>query len=133
MKQPKWGALVQFVKFGIVGVGNTLIYLAVYYVLIWIDKELYLVGNVVGWIVSVTNSYYWNNKYVFCSETESLMVFVKKFGKFLLSNGAVFLLTTGLIFLQVQVMDWPEETAPIVNLLITIPLNFALNKFWTYR
>ena len=54
--------LVQFIKFGIIGASNTLVSTSIYYVFIWIDPKLYFLGNVVGWIVSVFNSFYWNNR-----------------------------------------------------------------------
>ena len=57
--------LVQFIKFGIIGASNTLVSTSIYYVFIWIDPKLYFLGNVVGWIVSVFNSFYWNNRFVF--------------------------------------------------------------------
>lgn len=43
----------QFLKFSIVGLSNTFVSLAVYYFFLWLSKDLYLVGNIVGWAVSV--------------------------------------------------------------------------------
>ena len=66
MNKDNWEEmLVQFVKFGIIGASNTIISTAVYYLFVLISPGLYFVGNVVGWIVSVFNSFFWNNRYVF--------------------------------------------------------------------
>ncbi len=46
MKKVSRSTVLQFVKFGIVGVSNTLVSLGVYYVFIWIDPAWYLLGNV---------------------------------------------------------------------------------------
>lgn len=133
MKLPNKASLIQFIKFGLVGVSNTLISLAVYYVFLWIDAELYLVGNVVGWIVSVANAFFWNNKYVFTSTASGWKAGLKKLGKTYLSYGATFLLSTGLLYLEVDILHWSAVISPVLNLLITIPLNFLLNKFWAFR
>ena len=123
----------QFVKFGIVGISNTLISLAIYYIFIWINKDLYMWGNVIGWIVSVANSFFWNNKFVFKSEKTDPKSVIQRLLKSYLTYGGTFLLSTLLLFLEVKVWGVNEWLAPIVNLLITIPLNFVLNKLWTFR
>lgn len=124
---------VQFIKFGIVGVSNTLISLAIYYIFVWISKDLYMWGNVVGWIVSVYNAFYWNNKYVFKSEKQDWKSKLTRLAKNYLSYGSTFLLSTALLFVEVNYLQVSEWIAPIINLLITIPLNFLLNKFWAFR
>ena len=70
-KESFWALVRQFIKFGIVGVSNTLISLAVYYIFVWIDPGLYLWGNVAGWVVSVLNAFYWGNQVVFKSESNT--------------------------------------------------------------
>lgn len=133
MKQWNRENLLQFLKFGIVGVSNTLVSLAVYYLFLWVNPALYLVGNVAGWVISVANAFYWNHKYVFRSGNEGVSTTLKKLGKTYLTYGATFLLSTGLLYLEVDVLRWSAVISPVVNLLITIPLNFLLNKFWAFR
>lgn len=125
--------IVQFLKFGIVGLSNTFVSLAVYYVFLWFDQRLYLVGNVVGWIVSVANAYYWNNKYVFGAGEKGFRQTLKKLSKTYLSYGATFVLSTLLLYVEVDVLNWSSIISPFVNLIITIPLNFLLNKFWAFH
>lgn len=120
----------QFLKFGIVGVSNTAISLVIYYIFIWFDKELYIVGNAVGFIVSVLNAYYWNNKYVFKKgEKGDLSFLIRSY----LIYGLTFLTSSGLLYLWINHFGINESIAPIINLLITIPLNFLLNKFWVFK
>lgn len=133
MKQEKWKTLIQFIKFGLVGVSNTAISLAVYYLFLWINEDWYLAGNVVGWVVSVANAFFWNERYVFTQKDQSFANILKRIGKTYLSYGATFLLSTALLYLEVDVWQWSAVISPIVNLLITIPLNFLLNKFWAFR
>jgi putative flippase GtrA len=120
----------QFTKFGIVGVSNTLISLFIYYMFVFINKDLYLVGNSVGFVVSVLNSYYWNNRFVFKSESRN---HIKALSKTYLSYGITFALGTVLLIIIVQVLMIRETIAPLFILTITVPLNFVLNKFWAFK
>ena len=122
--------LIQFIKFGIIGVSNTLISTAVYYLFIWINTDLYFAGNVVGWIVSVFNSFYWNNRFVFKNSEFSWW---KKLFRTYLAYGGSFVVGSLLLVLQVRVLCISEWLAPWINMVITIPLNFLLNKFWAFK
>src|SRR5574344_865467 len=62
--------LAQFIGFGIVGVTNTAISFAVYSLLVkfvpfFAEGKNYILASVIAFVVSVTNSFIWNNKYVF--------------------------------------------------------------------
>jgi putative flippase GtrA len=120
----------QFIKFGIVGISNTLISLAIYYIFIFIDKDLYLAGSIAGFVVSVLNSYYWNNRYVFKSEKRN---HAQAIAKTFLSYGSTSILSTILLVVIVEILSISEVIAPLINLIITVPLNFILNKFWAYK
>ena len=133
MKLPDRALVIQFIKFGLVGVSNTAVSLLVYYVFLWINPAWYLAGNVAGWVVSVANAFFWNNKYVFTGSSSGWKAALRKLGKTYLSYGATFLLSTALLYLEVDVLSWSAVISPILNLLVTIPLNFLLNKFWAFR
>lgn len=125
-----WKIIKQFIKFGIVGISNTAISLVIYYIFVFIDKDLYIAGNTAGFIVSVLNAYYWNNKYVFCkTEKDNTKPLIKTF----VAYGSTFLLGTAFLFLMVNYVGISEILTPLINLLVTVPLNFLLNKFWAFR
>ena len=120
--------VIQFIKFGIVGVSNTLISLAVYYFLIYLGIN-YLLACSIGFVVSVANAYYWNSRYVFKkSDKNKIRTLLKTYS----SYGITFFLSLGLMFLMVDILGISEYIAPLVNLCITIPINFLLNKFWAF-
>lgn len=119
----------QFIKFGLVGVSNTLISLGTYYLLYFCGVN-YLIANTSGFIISVLNSYYWNNKYVFKkTQNGNLKPLIKTF----MSYGVTFLLSTALLFVMVQCAKISEVVAPVITLVITIPINFIMNKFWAFK
>ena len=122
--------LVQFIKFGIIGASNTLISTAIYYVFVWIDPNLYFLGNVVGWIVSVFNSFYWNNRFVFKNSEFSWW---KKLLRTYLAYGGSFVVGSITLAVMVSILGVSEWLAPWLNMVITIPLNFILNKFWAFK
>lgn len=133
LSEKQWDNLVQFVKFGLVGVSNTVIAYVVY-IIVWQFQVYYVVANLAGFFVSVINAFYWNNKFVFKSEEGENRSIVKAFLKTLISySGTGVFLSNALLILWVEVVHIPESVAPIINLLITIPLNFILNKFWAFR
>jgi putative flippase GtrA len=132
-KNSKFALFIQFIKFGIIGVSNTLVSLLVYYAFLYFDENLYLVGNLVGWVVSVANSFFWNYKFVFKSENHSLSDTAKKVAKTYICYGITFLLSTLLLWAEVEVLHWSQVISPIVNLFITVPLNFFMNKLWAFR
>lgn len=122
--------LRQFLKFGLVGLSNTLISLAVYYIVVFIRKDWYIAGQALGFVVSVANSFYWNKKYVFPkSEGSTASLVLKTYAAY----GFTFLLSTLLLYLEVEKLGMSEMIAPVLNLCITIPLNFLINKLWTFR
>ena len=113
-------SLVQFVKFGIVGVTNTILGLTIYYLFIYINKDLYQVGNIVGWLISVAWSCYWNNRFVFTQEENGWKLLLKRLGKSYVSYGLTLIISIVLLHILVEIFKWSEKIVPIVCLIITI-------------
>lgn len=133
LDEGQWKAFWQFVQFGIVGLSNTLISYVVYLICISFGMH-YLLASVVGFVVSVQNAFYWNNKYVFQAEEGEKRIVWKAWIKTFLSYASTGLVLANiLLVLWVDVLHIPEALGPVLNLLITIPLNFILNKLWAFR
>ena len=49
-----------------------------------------------------------------------------------ISYGFSFILSTLLLYLQVNILGISQAVAPIINIMITTPINFLMNKFWTF-
>lgn len=125
--------ILQFVKFGIVGLSNTFVYLAIYYIFLFASGDLYIIGNVVGWLISVLNAFFWSNRYVFKNEDNTKRELLIRLGRSYVTYGATFLLSTLLLLLEVELWGLSSSIAPLINLLITVPLNFIINKYWTFK
>lgn len=121
---------MQFLKFGIVGVFNTFISVMIYYVLIYFEVN-YIIANTLGFVASVFNAYYWNNRYVFKSEKEKINV--KSIMKVFMVYCSTFILNTALLFFMINYLYISSYLAPIINILIITPLNFLFNKYWAFK
>ena len=97
-------------------------------------KYDYIVANLVSFFLSVLWSFYWNNKYVFTVEEGRKRNIFKALVKTYISYGfSGILLTNVLSILWIDLLGIPKEIAPILNLSISVPLNFIINKFWAFR
>ena len=111
---------------------NTIISYVTYVLLLKLNVH-YLIASIVGFIISVLNSYYWNNKYVFKKEEGEYRSILRVLLKtFLAYAGTGLVLSNVLLVFWIELLGIPEMLAPIINLIVTIPLNFVLNKFWAY-
>lgn len=147
----------QIIKFALVGVSNTIVSEVIYAVLIFF-KVHYLPASFVGFSLSVLNAYYWSGKYVFKEQADAekrvwwkvlLKTYVAYLWGYLVS---AVLLVFWIDFIHVS--RWMEPLgnrfvdagydrfdaqflgnllAAVLNLMITIPMNFLLNKYWAYR
>ena len=140
LSQEKYDALMQFIKFGIVGLSNTLISYVIYVVALMCIQSVgampkidYLVAQFIGFVLSVLWSFYWNNKFVFQDNTGKrnlLSAILKTYMSYAFTG---LFLNSILSFIWVEIFHWSKMIAPIINLLVSVPLNFVMNKFWAFK
>lgn len=123
----------QFFKFGLVGLSNTAVSMAVYYLFLWLNPDWYMLGSILGTVLSIANAFVWNDLFVFTGNARDAKSILKRLGKTYVSYGGTSLLSNGLLWLEVAFFHVSKAIAPVVNLLVTIPLNFIINKLWTFR
>ena len=119
----------QFLKFGIVGVINTVSSWIIYYSLIAININ-YLIATTVGYILSSILGYMLNNLWVFKYKSK------KKMDGSILRYYAVYissyLINLGCMYLLVDIMNISDKIAPILVLCVTVPYNFVFSKLWIF-
>lgn len=129
----KFPSFIQFIKFGIVGLSNTAISYGMYFLLIYWGLY-YIIASIIAFIVSVINSFYWNNKLVFTSTDNMKKTLFRKLIKtFLAYAGTGLVLQNVLLWVLVEQFDFSEYLAPLLILIITVPLNFVVNKYWAFK
>lgn len=122
--------ILQFIKFSIIGLSNTVVSLLVYYIFIFVNPKYYLIGNTVGYIAGVLNSYFWNSRYVFDRGSQS---HIKGLTKMYITNGFVYLLNMALMYTLVDILNISEKLSPLIVAAALMPVNFLLNKLWTFK
>lgn len=148
------GSMVQFIKFCFVGVSNTLISYGIdmlcYYILFVNlsfaglsgtlgklhiacppDRAKVIVITIIAFTISVTNSFFWNNRFVFVGErtgTEKIRVYLKT----VLCYGFTGILLSPYLKILLTERGVPYWFSAIITLVITVPINYLLNKFWAY-
>ena len=128
---------LEFLKFSMVGFSNTVISYITYISTLLLLQTFnlfsdidYLIAQILAFFLSVLWSFYWNNKYVFKSQEQPWW---KKLIKTYISYSFTGLfLNSILLYLWVDVLNISEFIAPLINLVISVPLNFLINKFWAF-
>ncbi len=133
--------IIQFVKFGIVGFSNTVISYVLYSGSLIVMRRLnifqkndYLWAQVLAFVLSVLWSFYWNNKMVFSAKEGEKRSWWRALIKTYISYSFTGLfLNSILLVLWVQIFHISEFIAPLINLLVSVPVNFLINKFWAFK
>ena len=125
-----WKRYGQFIKFALVGCSNTVINLVTYWLCIYFGMH-YILAYTCGFFVSVCNAFYWNNKYTFKDKLENSTL--RAFIKAIVSYGISFVLSIFLMSFFVEVLKISSYIAPLAKMILTMPLNFILNKVWAFK
>lgn len=126
-------SVFQFIAFGLVGISNTLIAYVTYSLCVYIGIH-YLIANAIGFFISVLNAYYWSDRYVFKTEEGKSRSALWTLAKTYIAYGSTgLLLASILLFFYINRLHFSEYVAQLLVLIITIPLNFVINKFWSFK
>lgn len=139
--QTKKEVFIQFIKFGIVGVTNTVVSYVINVLVLFLlgkfhlfERWDYIIGNTVAFILSVLWSFFWNNKLVFdmgeASWKELLQALLKMYLSYAFTG---IILSNILSYVWIDVLHISKLIAPLINSVIGVPINFILNKFWAFR
>lgn len=134
-------AWMQFVKFGLVGVLNTVLNYMIteggYYALRGLvgNEALTLqITQTAGFIITVFISFLINNALVFKKEEGKTRNPWKTLLKTYIAYSVTGLfLNNVLIYIEINIFHLSALIAPIINLLVDVPINFFLNKLWAYK
>ena len=131
----------QFIKFGIIGLSNTvlsyILYIAFLKIFEWLDlftQYDYLVSSILTFCICTTWSFYWNNRFTFKRESTEDISLIRAFIKTVISYSVTGLfLHNTMLYILVEYFGIPKEIVPLLILIVTVPLNFILNKYWAFK
>lgn len=120
----------QLLRFALVGVVNTAVHYVVFMGLLeWLEWH-YLLASTTGFIAGVINSYLLNLRWTFAPSGRPMAIEFSRF--FVVSTGAL-LVNLGCMALLVDVVGLYPGLAQIPGILATLLVNFAGNKYWSFR
>ncbi|HOV14810.1 MAG TPA: GtrA family protein [Spirochaetota bacterium] len=119
----------QAVRFGIVGVTNTLVCFAVIFLCLKIFKLSYIVSNVFGYIVGFTNSFILNKLWTFKSKEHP----VKESLLFILVFLIAYSIQLGFLIFFKQFCKIGVEISQIISMIIYTIIGFIGNKLLTFK
>lgn len=126
--------IVDFIKFGIVGVINTFTSYAIVNTCHYAFDIHIQISNIIAFILSVLVSFTLNGKFVFKKKNSSKKELLLTLGKTYLSYSFTGLILTSILLkIECDMLGIPLYIASLLNLVITVPVNFILNKFWAFK
>jgi len=119
----------QAIKYGVVGVSNTLITAIV----IWIMMKIFgfsdITSNITGYVAGVLNSFVWNKQWTFRSSAGWISSAIR----FMAVFGVCYLLQLWLLlYLNKTLIIDPYYNQLIAMAFYTV-INFVMNKYFTFR
>ena len=118
----------KFIKFAIVGFVNLFVSLIIYYILVYFSVN-YQSANIGGFITGSINGYIWNKIWVFKNSERDIASIIK----FYLTYLSTWLLSALLLYIWIEKMKISDKIAPVINIFITTPINYLLNKYWVFK
>lgn len=117
----------QFIIFCIVGASNTLITFVVLAILVKYNVHN-LIATTIGYTCGILNGYLWSSKIVFRKKKT-----IDNAVKFTIVNLITIGVNLALMWILTEKKYIYVMWAQGITICFTMPLNFILNKIWTYR
>ena len=121
--------ILQFVKFGIVGVSNTLISFALYTLLVKAFGVWYVAASGIGFAVGAINGFLWNRAWTFRGHVGDALTPVRWF----VVQSCGLLVNLGLVYMFVDGFGLGELTGQAATIAIVTVLTFFVNRAWTFK
>jgi putative flippase GtrA len=121
--------LVQFVKFGIVGVSNTVLAFGIYTVLLKVFGVWYLGASAIGFVVGAVNGFLLNRRWTFRGHVGDALTPVR-WG---IVQGCGLGLNEALLFLFANGAGIDKLISQAFATVIVTVVTFLVNRAWTFR
>jgi putative flippase GtrA len=125
MRMLRMPLVLQFVKFGVVGVSNTLIFFLVYTLLL----KVFVAASGIGFAVGAINGFLWNRAWTFRGHVGDALTPVRWF----VVQTSGLLANLGLVYLFVDGVGLGELVGQAVTIAIVTVVTFLVNRAWTFK
>ena len=121
--------LIKFIRFSIVGVGNTLVNWIIFFILNQCGVH-YIIANIIAYAVATINSYIWNSLWVF-KYGQGLKVNTSV--KFFILNLIGLTVNTSIMYVLVDIFNFKKFVALVIASIFVVIMNYTVNKLWVFR
>jgi len=121
--------IVQFAKFVLVGVSNTLITFVVYTLLLKVFGVWYLAASAIGFVAGAVNGFLLNRRWTFRGHVGDALTPVR----WAIVQGCGLALNEGLLYLWVARIGVDKLVGQALAIAIVTTLTFVANRAWTFR
>ncbi len=128
-RHPRVTVLIQFMKFGLVGVSNTLITFIIYTLLLKVFGVWYLAASAIGFAVGATNGFLLNRRWTFREHVGDSLTPVRWATVQCCGLG----INEGLLYLFVQEAAINKLLAQAAATVVVTVSTFFANRAWTFR
>jgi len=127
--QSRYPLFVQFMKFALVGVSNTLITLLVYTFLLKVVGMWYLAASAIGFIAGATNGFLLNRRWTFREHVGDALTPVR----WAVVQSCGLAVNEGMLYLLVHDAHLEKILAQVAATVIVTITTFLANRAWTFR
>ena len=93
----------------------------------------YILGNLIAFVLSVAWSFYWNSRFVFQLQDKQLSTILQALLRTYVSYSLTGIILNNLLsWVWIEHLNISKYIAPLINLSVSVPLNFIINKFWAF-
>ena len=118
-----------FIKYSIVGGSNTLITYVSFYIMSNFLGIHYVIATIIGYILGIINSYFWNKFWTFKKYKKSLNEFLKFVSVYLFA----FTINVGSIVFLKESLYVSPNIGEIVGILFAMIVSYSGQRFWTFK
>ena len=121
--------LLQFIKFGIVGISNTLLTFVVYTLLLKVFGVWYLAASAIGFAVGAVNGFLLNRRWTFRGHVGDARTPLRWMAVQSCGLG----LNEALLFFWVDTVGLDKLVGQALAIAVVTVLTFLANRAWTFR
>lgn len=134
---------IRFAKFCVAGMTNTLVGYCIYCICLVILKRTdlkplmdmsYAVAQTMSFFITGLWTYFQNNCYVFIKKGKSqefkLITLLRTYAAYAFTG---LVLNIVLLHIWISIFSINEFIAPVINIIIGVPINYIITKHWVYK
>ena len=122
-------SIIQLIKFGLVGVVNTLLTAGTIWILLKVFHFSDYFSNILGYTIGLTNSFIWNRRWTF----ESTLNIKDTLLRFIITFAICYLIQLGNLYILLHFTTFSSYICQLLSIIVYTVINFSLNKYYTFK